>query len=58
MAQPQVTRELAGLEVDLTNVSINSGYATCIQSKSDYQILDAAGENNLHQSLIIPTTMR
>ena len=28
MAQPQMTRELAGLEVDVANVDINSGYAT------------------------------
>ena len=34
MAQAQMTIELAGLEIDLTNVDIASGYATCSQSRN------------------------
>ena len=47
MAQPYMTRELAGLETDLMNVDINSGYATCSQLNNKSQIPDAAGEHNL-----------
>ena len=42
-----MTRELAGLEVDLTNVDINSGYITYSQVRNKSQIPDAARENNL-----------
>ena len=42
-----MTRELAELEVDLTNVDINGGYAIHIQPKNKSQIPDATRENNL-----------
>ena len=42
-----MARNLAGLEVDLTNVDITSSYATYSQSEKKSQIPDAAGENNL-----------
>ena len=42
-----MTRELAGLQKDLANVDINSGYATHSQVRNKYQIPDAAGESNL-----------
>ena len=34
MAQPQMTRELAGLEVDPADVDINSRYAIHSQSRN------------------------
>ena len=42
-----MTRELIGLEVDLTNVDINSGIVTHSQLTNKSQILEAARENNL-----------
>ena len=47
MAQPQMTRELSGLGIGLTNVDINSGYTTHSQLRNISQIPDAAGENNI-----------
>ena len=46
MIQPQMTHELVGLEINLTNVGINSCYATHSQSRNKSQIPDAAAENN------------
>ena len=42
-----MTRELAGLEIVLANVDINSGYATHSLSRNKSQKPNAAGENNL-----------
>ena len=47
MAQPQMARELTGLEVDLTDVDINSSYAIHSQSRNKSQIPESASENNL-----------
>ena len=47
MAQLLMTRELAGLEIDLTNVDINSSCATHSQLRNKSQIPDVARENNL-----------
>ena len=47
MAQPQMTRELAGLEIDLTNVDINCGHATHSHLRNKSQIPKVFGENNL-----------
>ena len=48
-----MTRELAGLEADLSNVGINNSYTTHSQLRNKAQISDAAGENNL---LFTPAT--
>ena len=42
-----MTRELAGLEVDLTSVNINSTYATHIKLRNKPQVSYSAKENNL-----------
>ena len=47
MAQPNMTREFAGLEIDVTYVDTNSGYATSSLSRNESQIPYAARENNL-----------
>ena len=47
MVQPQMTRELVGVEVDLTSVVINRSYATHSKLRNKSQIHDAAKENNL-----------
>ena len=47
-----MTRESTGLEIELTNVDINSGYATYSQWKNKSYIPNTAGEDNLpsHQN--------
>ena len=45
-AQPWMARKLAWLEIDLTNVDIYSGYATCSQLRNKSLILDVGGENS------------
>ena len=47
MAQPWMTRELAGLEVDITSADISSSYATHITSRNKHHISDTSKENNL-----------
>ena len=47
MAKPWMTRELAGLDIGLTSVDINSGYATHSESRNKSQIPDAAREDNV-----------
>ena len=47
MAQPQITRELARLEVDFASVDINNSYATHSKSRNQPQIHDAVKESNL-----------
>ena len=42
-----MTRELVGLEADLTSVDINSSYAIHSKLRNKPQIPDAAKENNL-----------
>ena len=46
-----MVRELAALEIDITNVDINSGYATHSQLRYKSQIPAAAGENNVTPTL-------
>ena len=47
MAQPWMTRELAGLEVDFTHANIDNSYNTCNKLRNKSKIPDAAKENNL-----------
>ena len=47
MAQTWMTRQLAELKIDLTNVDINIGYDTDSQSRNKSKIPDDTRENNL-----------
>ena len=51
-----MTRELAGLDIDLTNVDSNSGYATFSELKNKSQVPDVARENNLPSKPAINNT--
>ena len=46
MPQPQMIKELVGLEVDLASIDINSSYATHSNSRNKSHIPDASKDNN------------